>query len=401
MDPTTLLSLMLPAMMAVFAGAFLVVSRYGLPAARGWGLGLCFSALGFANPFLISDPTVAALLSDLFFIVAFYFYSGAYLCHFEMPAHRRERLAFSAIYMIMNLYVVAKVGNLQLELLLNDIATSCLMGFALVSTAPRARSTAERALVVAGSVVVLDSLVRVMLFVFLTGTDLDLKDFVGSSYAAAMQITTSVIGTLYILAIAFALADRVISQLKDAAERDPLTGLLNRRGFDRAFSELQNDGRLAGAVLTCDIDHFKAINDGFGHAAGDGVIKGLAEELELALGHACLISRFGGEEFVVFAPGRRLGEAGVAAQSVRIRFAARDWRELGIDAQITVSFGVAVVADNEYSIDRALARADACLYAAKEAGRNQVVLEGGRFELKPLPEPDPASNVVILRRILN
>jgi PleD family two-component response regulator len=81
-----------------------------------------------------------------------------------------------------------------------------------------------------------------------------------------------------------------------------------------------------------------------------------------------------------------LAEGGVLAQSIRIRFAARDWRHLAIDRQITVSFGVAAIAENEASPVEAMVRADECLYAAKAAGRNQVVLEGGRFELRPAPE---------------
>lgn len=392
------LALILPAVTAIFAAGFLVLSRFNLPAAFAWGLGLGSCALAFAGSAILPPGPAAALVSDLFFAAGFFYQAEAFLIHFSLPLYRRERLAFSAIYLVANLYVVLGLGNLQLELLLNDIATSCLLGFALVRVMHRAVSLPDRGLLLAGSLIVVDTLIRTLVFVLLSDSVLRLEDFAASSYAAAMHITISIFGAIYVMSIAAALAGRAVRRLQDAAERDPLTGLLNRRGFDRVTAAAPGNGRLAGAVLICDIDHFKAVNDGFGHAAGDGVIRALAQELGETFGPASVIARIGGEEFVIFAPRRTLAEAGVAAQSVRIRFAARDWREMSIDSQISVSFGVAVVGPGEAGLGAALLRADACLYDAKKAGRNQVVLEGGCFELKPVPQPDPASNVVPLRR---
>lgn len=377
---STAFALILPAMMAVVACAFLLLSRSNLPAAFAWGLGFGFSAAAFTTSATLASPHAAALVSDFFFIAAFYFYAEGFLIHFSRPRHRRERLAFVAIYLIMNVHVVLRLESLHLELLLNDIATSCLLGFALRRVMNHARSVADRAAVLAGSVVVIDTLIRVLLFVWLAGSSDRLENYGQSSYAHTMQITTAIVGLIYALSIAGALADRVIGRLQDAAKRDPLTQLLNRHGFDRAMESTGRDGKLAGAVLICDIDHFKPVNDQFGYATGDRVIRVFADTVTACLPRTAISARFDGEEFVVFLPHSSLAAAGILAQTLRAHFAARDWRHIGVDRQITASFGVASIFDGEDTARAALKRADRALYDAKAAGRNKVVWDGGNYE---------------------
>lgn len=380
MDSTTISQLMLPMCMAIFACAFMVLSRFKMPAALAWGLGLGLCGAAFAVPIAPLPTALTAVLADLFFVGGFYFYGEAFLIHFGKPLYRRERLAFSAIYLIMDLYVVLKLGDLHLELLLTDIATSCLLGFALARVMHSADTLAERGVVMVGSVVVLDTLLRVLVFVFFSASTARIEDMAGSTYFVAMQVTTPVIGVFYVLAIAAALADRVIRQLRDDAERDPLTGLLNRRGFEQALAHTGASSGLNGAVIICDIDHFKQVNDRYGHAAGDRVIQALAEALQRHMPINAISARFGGEEFVAFLPAATLAEAGIFAQALRGYFAAQDWRHMTIDQQITASFGVASVFDGETSAQAAIKRADKALYDAKAAGRNKVVWYGGHYE---------------------
>lgn len=376
----TIFQLMLPICMTIFACAFMVLSRFNIPAAFAWGLGLGLCGAGFATSVAPVPAPVAALASDTFFVAGFFFYAEAFLIHFAKPLFRRERMAFAAIYLIMNAYVVLRLGNLHIELLLNDVATSCLLGFALVRVMNNTVTLAERAVVLVGSIVVIDTLLRVLVFVFFSASSNRLEDFAQSSYAVAMQATTTLIGVFYVLAIAAALADRVIRQLRDDAERDPLTGLLNRRGFDQATSLVSQAGQLRGSIIICDIDHFKQVNDRYGHAAGDRVIQALADALHRHLPINAISARFGGEEFVSFLPAASLAEAGILAQSLRGHFAAQDWRHMTIDQQITASFGVAAVADGEGSVQATIKRADQALYDAKAAGRNKVIWHGGTFE---------------------
>jgi diguanylate cyclase (GGDEF)-like protein len=135
--------------------------------------------------------------------------------------------------------------------------------------------------------------------------------------------------------------------------------------------------RVAGIVMTCDIDNFKQVNDSSGHASGDAVLAGLAALLLSRLPSTALVARFGGEEFVVFLLDMPLASGAALGQSIRADFSASDWRSVGVQRQITMSLGVAAPVMSENSMHEALARADRALYAAKSAGRNQVVIDAG------------------------
>jgi diguanylate cyclase (GGDEF)-like protein len=143
-----------------------------------------------------------------------------------------------------------------------------------------------------------------------------------------------------------------------------------------------------GAVIICDIDDFKRVNDTFGHACGDLVIRGLAEQLTARLPKGAFAARFGGEEFVAFLPDAKIAQAAAFANAIRLDFAAADRGELGTQQAITASFGVAEHREGDRSLHEQIGRADIALYAAKEAGRNRVMLEGDP------PRDPPAIRIV-------
>jgi diguanylate cyclase (GGDEF)-like protein len=164
-------------------------------------------------------------------------------------------------------------------------------------------------------------------------------------------------------------------KLVDMATRDGLTGLLNRPAF---FSRTARLRHAPLAVVMVDIDHFKAVNDSFGHAAGDKALRAVADCLarpeassEASL-EANLAARLGGEEFALLLDGVDADTACRAAESWRQRIATTDI-DLGVAAlRLSCSFGVAVGAPED-DIDALLRKADTALYAAKRAGRNRVV----------------------------
>jgi diguanylate cyclase (GGDEF)-like protein len=154
---------------------------------------------------------------------------------------------------------------------------------------------------------------------------------------------------------------------------DPLTGLFNRNALEQRLSEL--DGQpcnpaegLSHALLLCDLDHFKRVNDQLGHAAGDAVLQEVAYTMRAALRAGDSIYRVGGEEILVILPGAGQTEALEIAE--RLRHAVRERRPVGV--QVTVSIGVAVAEPDFVDSDDLVARADAALYAAKAGGRNLV-----------------------------
>lgn len=160
-----------------------------------------------------------------------------------------------------------------------------------------------------------------------------------------------------------------IADLTLAAERDPLTGIRNRRGFlDAARDVLRGDSNAVLAVI--DIDHFKLINDQFGHQVGDELLKAVAQRLDGATRRTDVAGRWGGEEFAVLLPGTTLEEARNIIERLRATVAL-DETLLMQAWPVTFSCGLATVRDFGQFED-AVRRADAALYAAKNSGRNRV-----------------------------
>lgn len=162
----------------------------------------------------------------------------------------------------------------------------------------------------------------------------------------------------------------------DLSLRDWLTGVLNRRGlFETApqwlASSPQADERLA--VIALDVDHFKSVNDRYGHAIGDRALKALGDVLVRHSGEDRLIARMGGEEFSLILRGATLQEAANLAERIRGECAEQGVPTREGTISITVSAGVADGAPNQ-ALGDLLARADSALYAAKEAGRDRVVV---------------------------
>ncbi len=158
------------------------------------------------------------------------------------------------------------------------------------------------------------------------------------------------------------------------AEIDALTGLLNRRGVERAATRLVAQavrGGRALSVVVADLDRFKAINDGFGHALGDIVLRRFADHAAQAVRAGDLVGRLGGEEFVFVLTDTSAGQAAEAMDRLRAGLpAAVD----GLSASIvlTASFGIAALGDRGDTLDEMIARADAALYRSKDSGRDRI-----------------------------
>ncbi|CAN0542536.1 unnamed protein product, partial [Laminaria digitata] len=164
-----------------------------------------------------------------------------------------------------------------------------------------------------------------------------------------------------------------------AAVTDSLTGLYNRRYLETHYEELSRDLRGGGkpiSMLIMDVDRFKAVNDDYGHAAGDEVLRGLAQRVLGGIRGFDTAIRLGGEEFVVLMPNVDGRSAAVAANRLREMVEAKpfDIDDSGGSLTITMSVGVATGAAGEIELSDLLERADQALYAAKNGGRNQVVI---------------------------
>lgn len=176
----------------------------------------------------------------------------------------------------------------------------------------------------------------------------------------------------------FLVALRLGNQLSHQARHDPLTGLLNRRAMQHVlaheWARYQNQAT-AFTLLSLDVDHFKRINDQHGHGAGDEVLRGVAQRLQLLLRPVDRLARTGGEEMLILLPGCSAHEVGVQmAERLRTALAQTPLAASPtLDLIVTASWGVASPASGDARIEQVMERADAAMYLAKQQGRNRVV----------------------------
>jgi diguanylate cyclase (GGDEF)-like protein len=202
------------------------------------------------------------------------------------------------------------------------------------------------------------------------------------SHPTVLVIPAGFIGVA--MFVIFMLASDVSVDMKEIAVRDQLTGLLNRRGFSEQSAMAYATARRRRAqvsVIMTDIDHFKTVNDEFGHAAGDEALVHFANMLGENRRVDDIVARIGGEEFALVLPGTRIEEAISIADELCERMAASPLAVDGRDVVMTASFGVAAISERDTSLTDVIVRADRALYRSKRAGRNRVDLESSQFML--------------------
>jgi diguanylate cyclase len=210
----------------------------------------------------------------------------------------------------------------------------------------------------------------------------------GSAVSQALQGTREMREAMSSLHHRLAESQREIATLRAQVQRaqndalvDALTGLANRRAFDQRMSELLStrivDPQAPEPVLAvADIDHFKRINDTFGHNFGDQVLRAVAQALAQVAGQQALVARTGGEEFSLLMAGASVDQGRQLAEAVRATVASSRVRRKGVDEvleRVTLSLGVAQYRGSESALEF-IERADQALYAAKQGGRDRVVV---------------------------
>ena len=186
-----------------------------------------------------------------------------------------------------------------------------------------------------------------------------------------MLALNMLIGLGFVLILLASAVREILQTLRNERDHDALTCLLNRRSFlESAQRSLRSPRPPGWALLVCDVDHFKRVNDAWGHAAGDQVLQIVGQTLLQQVRQDDLVARFGGEEFVVLLRCADVAVATVVAERMRRQLLQTHCS--AIAGAVTASFGVAWV-DSFQDLPQALERADALLYQAKKSGRNQVV----------------------------
>jgi len=197
--------------------------------------------------------------------------------------------------------------------------------------------------------------------------------FMATPFWNSLQFSLTIFGAALAFAVLIAAVADMMADLRGERDLDPLTGLLNRRGLEeRLRYSARQLQKVPVSIIVCDLDHFKSVNDTFGHAAGDQVLKAFGGLLKSSIGQQDIAARTGGEEFSVLLEGLNEENAAEIADRIRQRLESLPLEFEAGTRLVTASFGVAQQRAGEpFSVT--LKRADERLYKAKRAGRNRVV----------------------------
>lgn len=359
----------LPVMMASFGVVFGFVWSLRIRAAGYWCGAFSCVAGGFAVPagFALIPTPLWGFAADLLFASGFLLFSQALLERWRPNWLLWVRVGIWALSVLLCAVALA-LDNLPFELVASDFGCFLLIGLPLIAGKDHLGNWSDRILFSAATLVALDNLVRG------STVPLTLSDgsFQSSDYAFLMQALACIFGLFLALAALAANMLDLLARYRRDALHDPLSGLLNRRGFDEAVSQKMRRLPAQGSLIVCDIDHFKTINDAHGHALGDRVIVALARILVQFAPADAVTARFGGEEFILFLPDSDAARAAAIANDIRESIARHVAEQLGLPRPLTASFGLSAVQRGDAAIHDAIARADAALYEAKTRGRNRV-----------------------------
>lgn len=204
----------------------------------------------------------------------------------------------------------------------------------------------------------------------LAGGGPGVRDYIISAYAFYSQTAGGILSLLLGLVLIGLVVTEVMAETKCRLQRDSLSGILNRAAFiEQALSVLRKASAVPAALILADLDHFKSINDRFGHAAGDEVIRTFGSNLRAYFQDDALYGRLGGEEFCILVPGCSPAAARIHLEALQWLSRESRYNLLPPDVPVTASFGIALT-DRDEPLEEALQRADMALYEAKTAGRD-------------------------------
>lgn len=200
----------------------------------------------------------------------------------------------------------------------------------------------------------------------------DIDGYGQSFYWSALNFSLVLLSLLICLTMVLAIASDVVDDLRTDRNRDGMTPLLNRRGFEeQAQAHLLGLHPATATLVFCDIDHFKSVNDQFGHAAGDEVIRLIGQRISAVTRRGDVAGRIGGEEFAVLLAHTNRASALATCERLRAQIEATRYAGMPKGRSVTASFGIAEV-QNDEPLNDLMRRADEMLYRAKRNGRNRV-----------------------------
>lgn len=357
----------------LFGAGFVAIGRLGFPTGP-WGYAFCLLGGGYALTLVHTAhfSSVKPLVEDCLWLLGTASLCVALIRRFRITPKPAVKAAIIACSLAAAAAELALHKSVRLETFFIQGGCTILLFHCLWQIGQRRRTRADGILI--GAFLLVASILSLQCLGYLFASDrpVVVGAWEDSLWGIMFQYTGFIISILLAFSILLAISIDLIDSHREHANLDPLTGVLNRRGFDVFLQSFKTAEReeLSGTLMLSDLDHFKTINDTFGHHVGDTVIAGFASLLRDSAGREAGVARIGGEEFAVFIPSMNIEETIRIVEHVRQTLAAKDWSLVGPLA-ITASFGVAAIMPGE-SITSTLRRADENLYRAKREGRNRV-----------------------------
>lgn len=375
---TQILGMVTPLMALFFAATFMVLWKVGRLQRHvlGFAVSYILSAIGFLiTHFAPVDSLFTFHATQLFYSLACVFMAAA-VC--ERAGQRLSLGSFAFVYAISAAVLAVAVG------LTNDVGPRLIIvntGYGIMFTIcaatllnARRRDIVDTAIIAVIVFQAADFFIRPNLTLLIEKT-IPAQVYRDSLYYSLIGLSLAIKGVTTAMVLIGATMAEWTKTLRESGERDDLTGLFNRGAFEATMRTLipraEAEGRPLSLVVA-DIDHFKQVNDLWGHQAGDKAISAFGELLQGTIRGCDFAGRVGGEEFCIAVWNCENQPAEGLADRIRQAFARMSHSALNDDIRLTASFGVATARAGD-TYERLFARADKALYHAKDTGRNRVV----------------------------
>lgn len=367
------------AVAGLFCATFILIAFYSRYESARWfaaayAAGMVHLGLEAMLPAL-TDARAGVLLGAMAFLGALLFLNVGLARRYDIEAPRTLLTAAFAISLVVIALTLGmeRGSMLRMALYQAPFAVMQAIGAGLVIAARR-RRLADNLLAGFMTLSALHFLAKPLVSAMVGGPGASPQDYLGTSYAMFSQSMGTILSVATALLLLAMLIADLVKDITAKSETDILSGLLNRRGFERRLEEALRRSASNGlpvSLVICDLDHFKDVNDTYGHAIGDRIIALFAATLRESAADHHVLGRIGGEEFAIMLPGSNLAAGRLFAENARVAFSGLDGERLPVASRFTASFGVAEMGHGEASASL-MARADAALYEAKRAGRDCV-----------------------------
>jgi diguanylate cyclase (GGDEF)-like protein len=371
--------LITPLIFLVFAMGFGLIYRYtsDQDSARYFAISYLFGAIAFVLDICRSliPGIIDNMVSNLAYMLSAGLFSVALMAHYRRKKPWAVLSLIGVVALCTSYYFMLIDDDMAVRALVLNFFGSLLLGYPVIALRGMKRRPIDRLIYWVVAFTVVQFQLRTIIVLMIEGSTLSEETYSGSLSAVTFQLLTSVSALLMALALFAMFGMEIVLKLRRNSETDILTGLLNRRGVDAKLPKFENalaNGVKSHGVLVFDIDHFKEVNDTFGHSAGDEVLVACANLLKELKVEQSIVSRVGGEEFNVVLYNVDENTAKLVAEYACSAFS--NLTHPAIDNKVvTVSIGVALW-DVDASFAEATRKADTALYRAKSGGRNRVVV---------------------------